>query len=367
MFHVPKRRNVKAMAKRGLKLVLMLSGALALVVLILYMGGFMASGLIAPRLETAQAAEAPAGMTQALVKRVTWPDFYEAVGTVRPRTETRVEAQVSARVQKVLVRAGDRVQAGQLLAQLDVSQLMTKQGQADQGLKSARAALDLAQAEYGRISRLYQKKAAPKRDMDRASEALKQAQATMKRSEEQVAEARIASSYTRITAPEAGQVIQRLTEPGDLALPGRPLLILQTGGALRLEANVREGFISRVRQGQKLEVLVPALGGKLRGQVEEIIPSADPLTRTFLVKVVIKNAPGIYSGMFGRLLIPVGQSQVVLAPSSAITRVGQLELVTVLEKTGARRIYVTTGRKRGDDIEILSGLMGGETLLIKAQ
>ena len=329
------------MSKSGLKVVLMLSGALALVLLILYMGGFMASGLIPPQVEAAGPVQTPADMIQAEAKSVTWPDFYEAVGTVRPRSEAKVEAQVSARVLKVLVRPGDRVRAGQLLAQLDASQLLARQGQADQGLKSAVAALDLARSEHGRIERLYAKKVSPKRDMDRAEEALQQAQATLKRAEQQLAEARIASGYTRIAAPEDGQVIKRLIEPGDLALPGKPLLILQTGGALRLEANVREGFISKVSQGQELEVQVPALGGGLKGRVEEIVPSADPQTRTFLVKVVINDAPGIYSGMFGRLLIPVGQSRVVLAPEQAITRVGQLELVTVLEKSGPRRVYVT--------------------------
>ena len=355
------------MAKRGLRFVLMLAGAGALVLVIMYMGGFLATDLIQPGFEPAYAQKTQTQYEEAEAERATWADYYEAVGTVRPRTETRVEAQVSATVQKVLVRSGDRVEAGTLLVTLDNSQFEAKVGQATQGLVSAKAALELATSEYGRIKRLYERKAAPKRDMDRTQEALDRSGAAVERASKEVEEARIALSYTRIKAPESGQVVKRMIEPGDLALPGRPLLIMQTGGALRLEAHVPESYISKVRLSQELEVMVPALGEPIKGKVEEIVPSADPQTRTFLVKAVLKVEPGLYSGMFGRLLIPVGESQVVLAPAAAITRVGQLEVVHIKHKDGPRRIYVTTGRRRGQSIEILSGLSGGETLLMEAR
>ncbi len=355
------------MAKRGFKLISMFAGAGALVLVILYMGGFLATDLILPGFEPAHAQEMDNKYEEAQARRTTWVDYYEAVGTVRPRTETRVEAQISAKVQKVLVRSGDRVEAGALLIILDDSQLNAKLGQSAQGLKSAKAALELATSEYGRIKRLYDKKAAPKRDLDRTREALERANAAVNRVAKEVEEARIGLSYTRITAPEAGQVIKRTIEPGDIALPGRSLLIMQTGGTLRLEAHVPESYISRVRVGQHLEVSVPALGEPLKGKVEEIVPSADPQTRTFLVKVTLKAVLDLYSGMFGRLQIPVGESAVVLAPKDAINRVGQLEMVLIKHKDGPRCVYVTTGRRRGSNVEILSGLSGHETLLMEAR
>jgi HlyD family secretion protein len=182
-----------------------------------------------------------------------------------------------------------------------------------------------------------------------------------------VEEAQISLSYTKVKAPEYGQVVKRFIEPGDLALPGRPLLILQTGGALRLEALVREGLIQKVRMGQEMEVAIPALGQGIKGKVEEIVPTADPATRTFLVKVILPNTEGLYSGMFGRLLIPVGQEKIVLAPEGAIRRVGQLEMVLIRQKDGWKQVYVTTGRRKGGMVEILSGLSGGETLALKAE
>lgn len=355
------------MTSRKLKAISILAGVLALLVLILMQGGFLSTGKIAPGWlpPPAQAQQQDEPPTARAIA-TTWPQVQEAVGTVRPRTETRVEAQVAGRVLKVLARPGDEVKEGQLLVVLEDREYRARLEQARQGLSAARAALVLAQREYGRLSRLLKTGAAPKRDVDRAKEALDRAQAAQGRAQKQVEEAAISLSYTKVKAPERGQVAGRLIEPGDLALPGRPLLVLQTGGALRLEALVREGLIQKVRMGQEMPVEIPALGRSIRGKVEEIAPSADPATRTFLVKAILPETEGLYSGMFGRLLIPVGREKVVLAPENAIRRVGQLEMVLIRKEDGWRQVYVTTGRRQGDMVEILSGLNGGEILALKA-
>ena len=83
-------------------------------------------------------------------------------------------------------------------------------------------------------------------------------------------ESRIAAGYTVIAAPEAGEVVRRMAEPGDLAVPGKPLLLMQTGGGLWLEAAVREGLIAKTPLGAKLSVVIDALGATLPGSVEEI-------------------------------------------------------------------------------------------------
>jgi RND family efflux transporter MFP subunit len=350
------------MPKSILKKLAVSAGLLALVVLILYTGGFLTGGRIKPQ----DKAPAPGGIfhprSEVKAQKVIWPQCYEAVGTVRPRTETKVDAQVSGRVLQVKVRPGDRVREKELLVALDDQEYKARLAQSRQDLQAARAALDLAKSEYGRLSRLLELKAAPKRDVDRTQETLQRTQAAVTRAEKQVEEVTIALSYTKVLAPEAGQVVQRLIEPGDLALPGRPLVILQTGGVLRLEAMVREGLIQKVRLRQELRVEIPALGQTVPGVVDEIMPSADPQTRSFLVKVVLPHRAGLYSGMFGRLMIPVGEQEVVVAPAAAVKRVGQLEMVLVKRDGTWHWVHVTTGRARDGQVEILSGLAGGEIL-----
>ncbi len=178
-------------------------------------------------------------------------------------------------------------------------------------------------------------------------------------------EAGIALGYATITATEAGEVVKRLAEPGDLAWPGKPLLILQAPGALRLDAHVREGLIRTVLSESHLQVSINALDEVLDGRVEEVIPSADPLSRTFVVKVAIPSVRGLYPGMFGRLLVPLGQRQAVVVPEKAIHYIGQLELVKV-EKDGLwYDCLVKTGKKINGKIEVLSGLNGDEKIAVR--
>ena len=103
----------------------------------------------------------------------------------------------------------------------------------------------------------------------------------------------------------------------------------------------------------------------MEGTVEEIIPSADPATRTFLVKVGFPPQKDLYPGMFGRLLVPIEEKEVVAVPDLAVKRMGQLEVVTIEEKGEWKEIFVKTGRRlMGEKVEIISGLKGDETIAL---
>jgi RND family efflux transporter MFP subunit len=358
----------------------------------LYMTGMFTPNRVGPEtpVPAAPDVEKPARTAKARVETATEVD--RAVGTVRPQTETRIEAQVTARILEVRVRPGDDVNKGDVLIVLDGSQLQARvdqarqavlsararRRQAAQAVRSAEAVFAEAEAAYERTRTYFQDEAATEQDMERARSAflqakaeveraqqsLEEAEAGIRQAEKVVEESRIALGYTRIEAQESGQVAKRMTEPGDMAWPGKALLLLQTRGALRLESLVREGLIHRIRVGRPMTVSVDVLERELEGVVDEVVPFADPVTRTFLVKVSLPPAEGLYPGMFGRLLVPVGDHEIVTVPREAIVRVGQLEMVTV--RTGDRweRIFVKTGRVMGDRIEVLAGLDGGETLAL---
>ena len=330
--------------------------------------------------------------TTATAERTMLPRVFDAVGTVKARTDSRVEAQVTGRVLQVLVRPGDKVQAGDELVVLDsrASQAQLERarqaqasarsqiGQARDALASAQAGFDKAESTYRRMKQLFDQKVVTAEEVEKAEAAHLQARAALNQAREAVVEtqsrsqeaskvvqeAEIGLDYTTIRAQENGEVAQRLAEPGDLAFPGKALLSLQTGASLRLEAMVRESAIGKVRIGDALPVVISALEDEspITGTVDEIEPLADPVTRSFLVKVRLPELPGLYPGMFGRLLIPLGEREGVLAPESAITRVGQLETVRVKSGDDWRTVYVRTGARHGDRVEILSGLSGGETL-----
>lgn len=330
----------------------------------------------------------PDVVDHAIVETVT--EWYEAVGTVRPRTESSIESQVTEQIIDVKVRPGDKVIKDQVLVVLDNRKFLSRLDQAKQALKSAiagekqarqtviaaEAAFRQAESDYKRIQTYFKAQAATSKDLEqansaylqakarleRAREAISGAKAQIRQAEEVVKEAEIALGYTTIKAPESGEVLKRLVEPGDLALPGKPLIMLQTAGLLRLEAYVREGLISRVSLGTRLQVSLTSLNKTLDAIVEEIIPYADPETRTFLVKVTIPPSPGVFPGMFGKLLIPVEQKKVVLVARDAVRRVGQLELILIREKDTWNRYFIKTGKIYGQKIEVLAGLKGDETI-----
>jgi multidrug efflux pump subunit AcrA (membrane-fusion protein) len=187
------------------------------------------------------------------------------------------------------------------------------------------------------------------------------AQANLLRAKRQEDEARTGLSYGTLTAPIAGRVVERYADPGDTARQGEPLLRIYDPNNLRLEASVRESVASHLTKGQKLATRIDALGKELEAVVDEIVPSADPGSRSFLVKSILTSTTGLYPGMFGRLLIPMGWTEKTYVPAQAVTRVGQLDFVIVRTEQGPIRRYVRLGSRTGaKQVEVISGLAPGE-------
>jgi HlyD family secretion protein len=301
---------------------------------VLYAAGAFEGRRIAPG-RAPEPPGLPAPARTATVARGPAPVVEEFVGTVRSRREVAVAAQVTARVLEVGARVGDPVTAGRPLVVLD---------DADPAARFA-----FAKAQYDRTRRFVAHQAATAAQMEAA--------------EVEYLQAKAALDHTRIAAPIDGVVATRQAEPGDLAVAGRPLLTVLDPGALRLEAQVREGLIARIAPGMALDVAVPAAATTVRGTVAEVLPAADPRSRTFEVRVNLEPAPGVLPGMFGRLRVPVGTREVVHVPAAAVERIGQLETVVVaIDGRWSRRLVTTGAALPGGAIEVLSGLTGGESV-----
>lgn len=364
---------------------LLLAGALVAWAMGAFRGGRIAPG------RAAAPAGLPALPRTATAERSPVALFEEALGTVRSRTRVEISAQVIARILEVLPRVGTVVAAKDPLVRLDDRELAARAAQARKALAAAEAArsraaqakalaearLTQARARHERQQRLLADKVtspeqaeaaqadhlAAQAGLADAEASITAADAVYEQVQQVVREAEVALGYAVLTAPFDGVVSDRNAEPGDLASPGRALLAILDPLVPRLEAAVREGLIGRVPKGTPLEVLLPTAGLSVKGRVTEVAPSADPRTRSFLVRVDFDPVPGVYPGMFGRLRVPVGERSAVLLPPQAVTRVGQLETVLVQADGRAERRLVTTGAAAPDGrVEILSGLVGGETV-----
>ena len=381
--------------QRSTRIILMAAGIGALALVMLALTGVFRGGVIEPDGAGGERAAAPASASARLVnaERRQIPEYHYAAGTVKAREKAALSAQLSARVVRVLVQPGTRVAAGDLLIELDRRDLAARLQQvraaalrfdadrqrAGAAVTGARAGLTEALAHHQRTQSYFTQEAATRQQLEQAESRYRQAEAGVRQAKDAVAaaeagleqarqavsEAEVAFGYGLIHAPQAGQVVERLVDPGDLAAPGRPLITLQQSESLRFEAAVPESLIAHTQPGARLMVRIEAAGLDLDAPIEELVPAADPASRSFLVKLAVPSRPGLYPGMFGRLRIELGERPAVLVPAAAIRRIGQLELVT-LEENGRRlRLHVKTGAVHDGLIEVLSGLDGSERLVVE--
>lgn len=298
------------------------------------------------------------------VEVVEEPLIEQATGTVQAKNEAVISARIMATIASIPVRAGDTVKTGEPLIILDSRELEARLEQQLQTVTAAQARLSEAESTYNRIKSLAERGLATKAELDRAEAALRTARAELERARRMAEEAGTALSYSTISAPFPGRVIERFADPGDTATPGTPLMRIYDPENLRLEANVRESLASELNRGRELTVHIDALDQEFSAMVDEIVPSADPGSRSFVVKVMLPAQPNLYPGMFGRLLIPSGTTKRLHIPTQAIARVGQLEFVIVLTDEGAIRRYIRTGIQTDEHTEVLSGLAPGERVIL---
>ncbi|MFZ2289621.1 MAG: efflux RND transporter periplasmic adaptor subunit [Halopseudomonas yangmingensis] len=283
--------------------------------------------------------------------------------TVIAREASQVSSRVLGSVNRVLVRAGDPVQRGDLLLELDDREFRARLAQAEQQLAAVRAQADEARRELQRASQLLERGAGTQAMLDRARAQSTSLQADLQRAEQARQEAETALSYTRLLAPINGRVTERHIEPGDTASPGQLLVSLYDPQSLQLAAQVRESLALGLRGGQPLLARIDALDQQLEVVVEEQVPGSDPGARAILIKAGLPQLDGLLPGMYASLQIPAGRAELLWIPHTTISRVGQISTVDVIDSQGhSHRRVITTGRQQDGQVVVTSGLEAGERI-----
>jgi RND family efflux transporter MFP subunit len=337
--------------------------AVGLTVLFIVLAGWL-TPKVPSKSVASSAGPLPSSSAQVPVKVVRRPRTEAAVGTVRAIHEAAIAAKILARVVEVRVKAGQAVTRDEVLIRLDDADLQARLKQAEAALAAALAARDRAQQDFERIERLRASGAASAADFDQASAARRTALAEVERAQQAVSEAQVLLGYATIKAPISGIVTDKRVEAGDMVTPGQPLLGLYDPTRMQLVATVREGLAQRLQVGQTVRGRLEALNLECDATVSEIVPEAQAASRSFLVKVTGPCPPGVYSGMFGRIYIPLDDEEVIVVPEAAVIQVGQLDLVDVVTPDGVRRRHVELGRTLPDGREVLSGLRPGEMVVL---
>lgn len=299
------------------------------------------------------------------------------VGSVEAPERGRVAARIDGRVGRFEVQEGERVKAGALLLTLvdttagDQSRAAAAGVAEAQGtLAAARARLDLADKTLGRYRQLFAKEAVTPLEMDRvsaeqamAANGLAAAEATVQRLSAQRAAATTAAGYTQVTAPYDAVLVRKEVQEGSTVMPGMPLLLLDRQGAWRVRAQLPEALTGKVAVGDGFRVELPALGKTLVATVAEVLPAADAQSRSFEVKLDLAEQAGLSAGLFARVAASGSQKSALMIPTTALLERGQLSGVYVVEAGVLHFRLVKTGVRSGEQIEILSGLAAGETIV----
>jgi RND family efflux transporter MFP subunit len=307
------------------------------------------------------------------------PDWLEAVGTVQAAQKSAVASQIMGNIVQISAHEGDRVQAGQVLATIDDTEPRAAVAQAAAALAAAKnevaladSDLSLAASTLARYQQLFDKKSVSPQEFDEiktryasASARSDLARAEQDRASAALTQAETSLSYTRVRAPFSGLITQKLADVGTLATPGTPLFTIEDTRHYRLEANVDETDIALARLGEQVPVLVDSLGpAALHGKVVQIVPAADPSSRSFVVKIELPSDARLRAGLFGRAHFPRGSRQALLIPRAATVQRGQLQGVYVVGQDGIASLrYITVGAPVNDQVEVLAGLQSGEKLI----
>ncbi len=292
------------------------------------------------------------------------PVEYLAAGTVVSDQRIDVASRLSAQIRDILVREGDRVRRGQLLVRLDPADTAGGIRQARAAAGAAEAAYRDAQTDFERFQRLFERGSVSDNEMrkvrlkyEAAHESLNQARAGF-----DVAQAQRA--YAEIASPADGVVVALHKKAGALAVPGAPLLTVESGKALLFETFVAESRLAAIAVGAPVEIRLDGLAEPIKGKVSRRVSSGDPVSRSYQVMIALPEVADLLPGMFGRAAFALGNNSALALPKTALIERGGLQGVFVVDGQGQARFrWLRLGREWPDRVEVSAGLDAREPVV----
>lgn len=277
------------------------------------------------------------------------PQMTEINGTIRPRQHAVLAAKVMGTITELPVALGQHVHSGAVVLKISAAEITAK-------VTQAQSQLNLASRDLARERDLLAKGAS-------TAEMVRSLEDRYTMTEAMVHEAETMLGYTEIHAPFDGVIAHKFANAGDLAGPGQPLLEVEGTNEFEVEAGIPDSLTHSLSNATALEC--EASGVSFTGHLSEVSSMTDAATRTVGVKIAVPAGTQVRSGQFTRVLIPGAPVSLLLIPSAALAIDGQMERVFVANegKQAVLRL-VKTGAKRGDQIEVLSGLSAAEHVVI---
>jgi len=300
-------------------------------------------------------SEDPVRVSTIMVEPRTIDTVVSAVGTLNSKNTSVLSSKVMGKVTELTVQEGNYVAVGKLLLKIESDEISAQ-------LYQAQAAFNNARLQYDRIKSLFDVKAATQMEMEQATLGFESAKAGLNA-------AKAMESYTIITAPIAGEIVEKRINLGEMALPGQPILKIEDNRNLRLEVTVREQELSSIQPGKSVTVRLDALPGRdIKGRVTQVVQAADVRTHSFVVKIVVPADKSLITGMYGKAFFSTGKREAIFVPRSAVVMMSGLSGVYIVSADGnAMFQMIQPGEIQGDQIEAVSGLKSGDSVIVSKQ
>lgn len=289
----------------------------------------------------------------------------QVVGPLTARETATIAAQVSGQLEQTLVDLGDHVAANQTLALIDTTAYEALTAAAAANLARAQASASNAAQNLNRIQALQRDRIASTSDLDAANAEAARSRAEVKVAEANHALAQLNLERSRVKAPFAGTIAERIATAGDYLAVGTPLVRLVQTDPLRLRLEIPERESATVRVGQAVRITIEGDAQVSHTHITRIAPALRENNRMLLVEAEVPNPDHLRAGLFARATIVIASAAPVpCLPSHAIITFAGLEKVVLFDTGKATERPITTGRRSGDWVEILSGLDGAETVVL---
>lgn len=285
-------------------------------------------------------------------------------GLIKSKNTINISTKMMGRILKLYVDVGERVKKGQLLVEVDAAEALSGFKQSEAGLSAAEILFQNMERDYERFKRLYEERAVTKHQLEQIEAGLAQARAQKEQARANLEMSKTLLSYGKIYAPSDGIITKKWMEEGNVAAPGMPILTLENPLSLELSVEVPEEKADKIELGSNARIFTMDEGNYKNSKITTILKTADALSKTSTVKLEI--VPEDFKvGQFVKVRFDSLGGEVLSVDKNSIKREGQLEMVFVRNEDGKVFLrIIRSGRREGDFVQILSGLLEGETVVL---
>jgi RND family efflux transporter MFP subunit len=227
----------------------------------------------------------------------------ELSGTVISDNEKYITSRFMGFIKELKVSDGSFVKKGQLLYKIDTTDIDSKKSQAQLQVSMYKTQFEIIKRNYERFQRLFKKGLVSKVKVEELEMNYKNLSDMIKVAQSQLQEVNNQYKYLEIKAPNDGVITKKMIKAGEMAIPGMPALVLTDLSSLKIKAEISEGDLFKIRKGEKVNISIPSLKYNSIGTIESIIPSSNPMTHTFMIKISFKSTKRVYPGMYAKVNI----------------------------------------------------------------